>query len=92
MNVHVGTARIERVEEQQLPVPFTLLTDDADFIAHRVEPLPSGFLDRASMTFRWIPLEKNCPPRRISTDVSWAAAARSAAASRWHCAVDIAPL
>jgi hypothetical protein len=46
----------------------------------------------ASMTFRWIPLEKNCPPRRTSTAVSWAAAALSAAASRWHWAVDIAPL
>ena len=47
----VGRARVERVEEQQLPVPFTLLTDDAEFIARRVDPLPEGFLDRSSMTF-----------------------------------------
>jgi glyoxylase-like metal-dependent hydrolase (beta-lactamase superfamily II) len=51
VTAHVGAAHVERVEEQQLPVPFTLLTDDADFIARRVDPLPSGFLDRSSMTF-----------------------------------------
>ena len=49
----VGNARIHRVEEQCFPVPFTLFTDDEDFIARRVAPLPSGFLDPAAMTFEF---------------------------------------
>jgi glyoxylase-like metal-dependent hydrolase (beta-lactamase superfamily II) len=51
LTIRVGTAEVERVEEQQFPIPFTLLTDDADFIVRRVNPLPGGFLDRTSMTF-----------------------------------------
>jgi hypothetical protein len=50
--LRVGAARIDRVEEQYLPVPFTVLTNDGAFIARRIEPLPSGFLERASMTFQ----------------------------------------
>jgi len=34
-----------------MPVPFTLLTDDEEFIARRIAPLPAGFLDRSTMTF-----------------------------------------
>jgi glyoxylase-like metal-dependent hydrolase (beta-lactamase superfamily II) len=51
--LRVGNARIDRVEEHSLPVSLRSLTDDEDFIARRVAPLPSGFLDRASMTFRF---------------------------------------
>jgi glyoxylase-like metal-dependent hydrolase (beta-lactamase superfamily II) len=51
MPLRIGTAEVERVEEQQMPVPFTLLTDDEEFVARRVAPLPSGFLDPATMTF-----------------------------------------
>src|SRR5262245_61054494 len=36
-----------------MPVPFTLLTDDQAFIARRITPLPGGFLDPATMTFRF---------------------------------------
>jgi glyoxylase-like metal-dependent hydrolase (beta-lactamase superfamily II) len=51
--LRVGDAVIDRVEEHCLPVPFTLLTNDEAFISRRVDPLPSGFLDRASMTFQF---------------------------------------
>ena len=47
----------------------------------------------AWITLRWIPLENTSPPLRItSTLVGWAAAWRSAAVSRRHWPVDIAPL
>ena len=46
----------------------------------------------ASMTLRWMPLEKTSPPETTSTFVSWAAAWRSADVSRRHCPVDMAPL
>jgi hypothetical protein len=46
----------------------------------------------ASMTPRWIPLQKVAPPCSRRTRVSWAAAERSAEASRWHWPVDAAPL
>jgi glyoxylase-like metal-dependent hydrolase (beta-lactamase superfamily II) len=51
--LQIGEAAVDRVEEQQMPVPFGLLTDDEEFIARRVTPLPSGFLDPATMTFRF---------------------------------------
>lgn len=51
--VSVGAARIDRIEEQYLPVPFIALTDDKDFIARRITPLPDGFLDPATMTFQF---------------------------------------
>ena len=51
--LRVGTALIDRVEEHTLPVPLHTLTDDEDFIARRVAPLPGGFLDRESMTFQF---------------------------------------
>ena len=51
MAVRIGNADIHRVEEQQMPVPFTLFTGDEAFIARRVAPLPGGYLDRATMTF-----------------------------------------
>jgi glyoxylase-like metal-dependent hydrolase (beta-lactamase superfamily II) len=41
------------VEEQEFPVPLGLLTDDADFIARRIDPLPAGFLDQSTMTFQF---------------------------------------
>jgi len=49
----IGAAEIDRVEEQVMPVPFTLLTDDAAFVDRRIAPLPSGFLDPAAMTFQF---------------------------------------
>jgi len=51
LSLHIGSAEVDRVEEQQMPIPFALLTDDEEFIARRVAPLPSGFLDPADMTF-----------------------------------------
>jgi len=53
MTLRIGEASVERVEEMYLPVPFTLLTEDEDFIARRVAPLPAGFLDRTKMTFQF---------------------------------------
>ena len=53
MTLTVGAARIDRVEEQQLPVPFAVLTEDAGFITRRIAPLPDGFLDPATMTFQF---------------------------------------
>src|SRR4029453_19352365 len=49
----VGGARVDRVEEHCLPIPLSLLTDDEELVARRVAPLPSGFLDRATMTFEF---------------------------------------
>jgi glyoxylase-like metal-dependent hydrolase (beta-lactamase superfamily II) len=49
----VGAARIDRVEEQCFPVPLSAFTDDEELIARHVDPLPAGFLDRASMTFQF---------------------------------------
>jgi glyoxylase-like metal-dependent hydrolase (beta-lactamase superfamily II) len=51
--LRVGTALIDRVEEHQLPVPLAALTQDAELIARRVRPLPSGFLDPVSGTFQF---------------------------------------
>jgi glyoxylase-like metal-dependent hydrolase (beta-lactamase superfamily II) len=51
--LRVGTALIDCVEEHSLPIPLIALTNDENFIARRVAPLPSGFLDPASMTFRF---------------------------------------
>ena len=51
--VRVGEALIDRIEEHLLPVSFGAFTDDAEFIARRVAPLPSGFLDQGSMTFQF---------------------------------------
>jgi glyoxylase-like metal-dependent hydrolase (beta-lactamase superfamily II) len=53
MPLRIGTAEVDRVEEQQMPVPFTLFTDDEEFIARRITPLPSGFLDPATATFQF---------------------------------------
>lgn len=53
MSVMIGAAEVARVEEQQFPVPLSLLTDDAEFIARRIAPLPAGFLDRSSATFQF---------------------------------------
>jgi glyoxylase-like metal-dependent hydrolase (beta-lactamase superfamily II) len=53
MTLLIGEASVGRVEEMYLPVPFTLLTEDEDFIARRVAPLPAGFLDRTKMTFQF---------------------------------------
>ncbi|MFD8817121.1 MBL fold metallo-hydrolase [Streptomyces sp. NPDC059627] len=47
----LGHALVDRVEEHTLPVSLTFLTGDEAFIARRVHPLPSGFLDRATMNF-----------------------------------------
>ena len=53
MSVMIGAAEVARVEEQQFPVPLSLLTDDAEFIARRIAPLPAGFLDRSSAAFQF---------------------------------------
>jgi glyoxylase-like metal-dependent hydrolase (beta-lactamase superfamily II) len=51
--VMIGAAEVARVEEQQFPVPLSLLTDDAEFIARRIAPLPAGFLDPSSASFQF---------------------------------------
>ena len=51
MSLEVGAARIDRVEEQQFEVLVAYLTDDADFVARRIAPLPSGFLDPETTAF-----------------------------------------
>jgi glyoxylase-like metal-dependent hydrolase (beta-lactamase superfamily II) len=53
VTVRIGAAEIDRVEEQQFPVPLSLLTDDTEFIARWIGPLPAGFLDRSSATFQF---------------------------------------
>jgi glyoxylase-like metal-dependent hydrolase (beta-lactamase superfamily II) len=53
MPLRIGSALVDRVEEQQIPVPFTLLTDDEYFIARRIAPLPSDFLDPLTKTFQF---------------------------------------
>jgi len=37
MALRVGAARIDRVEEQQFPVPLVAMTDDEELIARRQE-------------------------------------------------------
>jgi glyoxylase-like metal-dependent hydrolase (beta-lactamase superfamily II) len=54
VTVWIGAAQVERVEEQQLPVPFSLLTEDAGFISRWIDPLPGGFLDRSRGTFQFV--------------------------------------
>jgi glyoxylase-like metal-dependent hydrolase (beta-lactamase superfamily II) len=49
----LGGARIDRIEEHQLPVPLAAFTDDEELIARRVKPLPSGFFDPDSRTFQF---------------------------------------
>jgi glyoxylase-like metal-dependent hydrolase (beta-lactamase superfamily II) len=51
VSLRIGSALVDRVEEQQFPVPFTLLTDDEEFIANRIALLPTGFLDPLTKTF-----------------------------------------
>ena len=46
MSLHIGTARIDRVEEQRVAIPIAAFTDDYTFIADRIAPLPDGFLDQ----------------------------------------------
>jgi glyoxylase-like metal-dependent hydrolase (beta-lactamase superfamily II) len=53
VSVIIGAAEVARIEEQQFPVPLSLLTDDAEFIAKRIAPLPAGFLDRSSAAFQF---------------------------------------
>jgi glyoxylase-like metal-dependent hydrolase (beta-lactamase superfamily II) len=53
VTIRIGTAEVDRVEEQQFPVPLSLLTDDTEFIGRRIAPLPPGFLDRSSATFQF---------------------------------------
>jgi glyoxylase-like metal-dependent hydrolase (beta-lactamase superfamily II) len=53
LTVRLGAARVDRVDEQQFPVPFALITDDEDFITRRIDPLPVAFLDRSSMAFQF---------------------------------------
>lgn len=53
MTGRIGSALVDRIEEQSFPVPVTLLTDDEDFLARRIAPLPDGFLDPATRTFQF---------------------------------------
>lgn len=53
MTIQVGEATIARVEEHRLTVPLALLTDDEDLLTRRIDPLPSGFRDRATGTFEF---------------------------------------
>ena len=53
MSLQVGTARIDRVEEQRVAIPIAAFTDDDTFIADRIAPLPDGFLDPDAMTFQF---------------------------------------
>ena len=53
----------------------------------------SAGLSAASITFRWMPFDqKSAPPNNTSTRAGCASAKRSAALSRSHWAVLIAPL
>jgi glyoxylase-like metal-dependent hydrolase (beta-lactamase superfamily II) len=51
LQIHIGSALVDRIEEQQFPVPLAALTRDQDFIARRIAPLPDGFCDRATGAF-----------------------------------------
>lgn len=51
--IRVGSALVDRVAEQSLPVPLRLFTDDDEFLFRRVAHLPAEFLVRDSMTFRF---------------------------------------
>jgi glyoxylase-like metal-dependent hydrolase (beta-lactamase superfamily II) len=53
MTLRIGAARIDRVEEMRFPVPLLALTDDEAFLARRIAPLPSGFLDPDTRTFQF---------------------------------------
>jgi glyoxylase-like metal-dependent hydrolase (beta-lactamase superfamily II) len=53
MSLQVGAARVDRVEEQRIPIPIAALTDDAQFIADSIAPLPDGFLHPETMTFQF---------------------------------------
>ncbi|MDT3439949.1 MULTISPECIES: MBL fold metallo-hydrolase [unclassified Pseudofrankia] len=51
--IRLGSALVDRVEEQTLPVSLRLLTDDDALLARRVSPLPDGFLGGRSRTFQF---------------------------------------
>jgi glyoxylase-like metal-dependent hydrolase (beta-lactamase superfamily II) len=51
--LQVGAARVDRVEEQRVPIPIAAFSDDAEFIAGSIAPLPDGFLDPETMTFQF---------------------------------------
>jgi glyoxylase-like metal-dependent hydrolase (beta-lactamase superfamily II) len=53
MSLRVGAARVDRVEEQRIPIPIAAFSDDAEFIASSIAPLPDGFLDPETMTFQF---------------------------------------
>lgn len=53
MRTIVGSAVVDHVEEHHFPVPLTLMTDDDRFVLRVAAGLPGGFLDPASMTFRF---------------------------------------
>jgi glyoxylase-like metal-dependent hydrolase (beta-lactamase superfamily II) len=51
--LRLGAAVVDRVEELDFAVPLAVLTDDDELVARRVAPLPSGFFDPSSRTFRF---------------------------------------
>jgi hypothetical protein len=72
-----------------------MISRQTSSIAWMLRQASTSGLDAASMTCRWMPLANTSPtspPRSTSTRVSWPAATRSAAASRSHWPVDMAPL
>jgi glyoxylase-like metal-dependent hydrolase (beta-lactamase superfamily II) len=52
-SLRIGSARVDRVEEQQFSVPLAAMTDDEDFVARRIAPLPRGFLDPDTRDFQF---------------------------------------
>jgi glyoxylase-like metal-dependent hydrolase (beta-lactamase superfamily II) len=53
MALEVSAARVDRVDEMQFEVLVSYLTDDADFVAERIAPLPSSFLDPETTGFQF---------------------------------------
>ena len=53
MTLRIGSALVDRVEEQQVPIPLAMITDDDELVERRIAPLPPGFLDPENKTFRF---------------------------------------
>lgn len=51
--IRLGSALVDRVAEQSLPVPLRLFTDDTAFLSRRTAHLPGEFLEEDTMTFRF---------------------------------------
>ena len=51
--LRLGTTKVDRIEEQELPVSLAALIQDEELIARRVKSLPTGFLDPIAGTFQF---------------------------------------